>query len=369
MLASCREKVDNSIKYGGGESVNIVLLEELKLNATTESDNPITYYSDNDMVVTVNSEGVIKGKNVGMANVTISNTIDVITVKVTVSLYEEPTTDFYVSKDEISKIYGQPNYIVDSGDTTVYIYGSGNDWYSYAVWEMDFFFIDDQYIESDLYIRSDVETRLDEFLNNNYYYQRSDTINQGNDTTEIYHNYPYWLYWYCAKILGYGKCDLVLVPINMQFKLVIRGTFSEYPIIDDDYPPIENEKCTVTITNEKNKTTELNLILEDTYSINSIPANKRALKTIRITRQGLNNAGRHFCESFVEATMEEIRSQAERITVNVFATTNPKNSLHIAKRVFKAASRANVSHLYVFQQNKNKATDRWYFEERGHKIY
>ncbi|MBQ2908090.1 MAG: hypothetical protein IJE47_10045 [Bacteroidales bacterium] len=184
MLASCREKVDNSIKYGGGESVNIVLLEELKLNATTESDNPITYYSDNDMVVTVNSEGVIKGKNVGMANVTISNTIDVITVKVTVSLYEEPTTDFYVSKDEISKIYGQPNYIVDSGDTTVYIYGSGNDWYSYAVWEMDFFFIDDQYIESDLYIRSDVETRLDEFLNNNYYYQRSDTIND-----EIYYIY------------------------------------------------------------------------------------------------------------------------------------------------------------------------------------
>ena len=184
MLASCREKVDNSIKYGGGESVNIVLLEELKLNATTESDNPITYYSDNDMVVTVNSEGVIKGKNVGMANVTISNTIDVITVKVTVSLYEEPTTDFYVSKDEISKIYGQPNHIVDSGDTTVYIYGSGNDWYSYAVWEMDFFFIDDQYIESDLYIRSDVETRLDEFLNNNYYYQRSDTIND-----EIYYIY------------------------------------------------------------------------------------------------------------------------------------------------------------------------------------
>ena len=184
MLASCREKVDNSIKYGGGESVNIVLLEELKLNATTESDNPITYYSDNDMVVTVNSEGVIKGKNVGMANVTISNTIDVITVKVTVSLYEEPTTDFYVSKDEISKIYGQPNYIVDSGDTTVYIYGSGNDWYSYAVWEMDFFFIDNQYIESDLYIRSDVETRLDEFLNNNYYYQRSDTIND-----EIYYIY------------------------------------------------------------------------------------------------------------------------------------------------------------------------------------
>lgn len=178
LLSSCREKVDHSIKYNGTKTINIVLLEELKLDVTTESNNPITYHSDNEMVVTVNSEGVIKSKNVGEANVTISNTIDVITVKVTVSLYEEPTTDFYVSKDEISNIYGQPNYIVDSGDTTVYIYGSGNDWYSYAVWEMDFFFIDNQYIESDLYIISDVELRLDEFLDNNYFYQYSDTINE-----------------------------------------------------------------------------------------------------------------------------------------------------------------------------------------------
>lgn len=178
LLSSCREKVDHSIKYNGTKTINIVLLEELKLDVTTESNNPITYHSDNEMVVTVNSEGVIKSKNVGEANVTISNTIDVITIKVTVSLYEEPTTDFYVSKDEISNIYGQPNYIVDSGDTTVYIYGSGNDWYSYAVWEMDFFFIDNQYIESDLYIRSDVELRLDEFLDNNYFYQYSDTINE-----------------------------------------------------------------------------------------------------------------------------------------------------------------------------------------------
>lgn len=177
MLASCKGKVDNSIKYNGGEIVNIVLLEEFKLNATTESENPITYYSDNDMVLTVTSDGVIKGKNIGEANVTISNSINEVTIKVIVSLYEEPTTNFYVSKEEISRIYGHPNYTINSGDTTVYIYGSGNDWYSYAVWEMDFFFINNQYIEADLYIRSDVETRLDEFINNNYYFQSNDTIN------------------------------------------------------------------------------------------------------------------------------------------------------------------------------------------------
>lgn len=189
------------------------------------------------------------------------------------------------------------------------------------------------------------------------------------NTTDSYHNYPYWWYWYCAKILGYGKCDLIRVSIHMQFKLVIRGTFPEYPIMHDDYPAIENEECPVTITNEENNSKEINLILEDTYCINSISVNKRELKTIRIRRPSLNNASRHFSESLVETTMKEIRTQAEKITVNVFATTNPKTSFHIARRVFKTASRSNVSHLYVFQQNKNQATDRWYFEEKGHKIY
>ena len=185
LLSSCgREVVDESIKYNGTKTINIVLLEEMNLEVTSESENAITYFSDNEMVVTGSSAGVIKGKNIGEANITISNTVDQITIKVIVSLYEEPCKDFNISQDEIEKIYGAPKYIMESGDTTAYIYGSGNDWYSYAVWEMDFFFIDDQYIESDLYIRSDVELRLDEFLNNNYFYQYSDTINE-----QIYHIY------------------------------------------------------------------------------------------------------------------------------------------------------------------------------------
>lgn len=184
LLSSCGGGVDHSIKYDGGNTVNIVLLEELNLNVTSESDQPITYFSDNEMVVTVSSSGVIKGKNVGEANITISNTINEIIVKVVVSLYEEPTTNFYISKEEMRNIYGDPNFTKEIGDTTAYIYGSGNNWYSYAVWEMDLFFISNQYVEADLYIRSDVELRLDEFLNNNYFYQYSDTINE-----QIYHIY------------------------------------------------------------------------------------------------------------------------------------------------------------------------------------
>lgn len=189
LLSSCEKdnettdhpKKTYDIKYNGNDIVNIVLREERDLNVS--SDYQLYYYSDNESAVTI-EDGVIYGKNVGEANITISNSTDSIVIHVIVSLYEEPCKDFNISQDEIEKIYGAPKYIMESGDTTAYIYGSGNDWYSYAVWEMDFFFIDDQYIESDLYIRSDVELRLDEFLNNNYFYQYSDTINE-----QIYHIY------------------------------------------------------------------------------------------------------------------------------------------------------------------------------------
>lgn len=185
-LYSCGERVDHSIKYDGGDTINIVLLEEMNLNATSESDDPIIYFSDNEMVVTVSQSGIIYGKNIGEANITISNPNDQVVVKVIVSLFEEPTLNFGISTEEIINIYGQPNHTVSDGDTTAYIYGSGNSWYSYAVWEMDFFFVDNQYIESDLYIRSDVEPRLNEFLDNKYYYQGNDTIN--NNLYHIYLN-------------------------------------------------------------------------------------------------------------------------------------------------------------------------------------
>lgn len=171
LWASCGRD-DDSINYSGKETLNIVLLEELNLNAT--SDLELSYHSDNELVVTVTPDGVIKGKNVGEANVTISNSVNSITLKVVVSLFEEPTFNFGISQDGIIDIYGEPNY--NFGDT-IFIYGSGNNWYSYAVWEMDFFFINNQYVESDLYIRNSVEPRLDEFLNNSYYYHGNDTIN------------------------------------------------------------------------------------------------------------------------------------------------------------------------------------------------
>jgi len=66
-------------------------------------------------------------------------------------------------------------------------------------------------------------------------------FNQGfvMNRKRVYHDYCYAWYWFCAKILGIKSCDLVLVPIHMQFKLVIRATFQEYPLDETEYPVVE----------------------------------------------------------------------------------------------------------------------------------
>lgn len=184
-LSSCNPNDKNEINYDGKNSIEIVLLEEYDLGITSKSE--LSYYSDNEMVVTINENGVIKGKNVGEANVTIENEVNQITIKVTVNIFEEPTTSFGLSPKSIENIYGAPNY--NFGDT-IYRYGGGNDWYSYAVWRMDFFFKYNSYYECDLYINSDLDIRIDQFLSDNYHYYQTitDTIAEEIVTLELFLN-------------------------------------------------------------------------------------------------------------------------------------------------------------------------------------
>lgn len=185
ILSSCKNRNRYEINYDGPATIDIVLLEELGLNVT--SDYPLTYYSDNELVVTVSENGVILGKNIGEANVVISNAESTLTLKVVVSLFEEPTTSFGLSPKSIENIYGAPNY--NFGDT-IYRYGGGNDWYSYAVWRMDFFFKYNSYYECDLYINSDLDIRIDQFLSDNYHYYQTitDTIAEEIVTLELFLN-------------------------------------------------------------------------------------------------------------------------------------------------------------------------------------
>ena len=131
IITSCGKKIDKTIKYNGSKDVNIVLQESYNLNASSEEE--LTYYSDNSLIVTVDKNGKIFGKNIGEANITISNSENSVNVHVNVTLFEEPTLDFGCNQEKILSLYGQPTISTDS----VIIY---TNWYSYAVWSMSFFF-------------------------------------------------------------------------------------------------------------------------------------------------------------------------------------------------------------------------------------
>lgn len=191
------------------------------------------------------------------------------------------------------------------------------------------------------------------------------TMNRMN----VYHDYSYIWYCYCSKILGIEKCNLVLVPIYMQFKLVIQSVFNEFPTDETTYPVQDNE-VTVKISkaNWSSSPNEINLLLEDTYPITTkqIPPTNRNLPTLKISRNDGKSVGRHFSQQYIESIINEVRHLDNGVKVNVYATTNPMNTYNIAKRVFTNATRGNVAELYVYQQESSK--DRL-FGNKGKKIY
>lgn len=118
------------------------------------------------------------------------------------------------------------------------------------------------------------------------------------NTKNVYHNYPYIWYWICAKVLGYAKCNLKLVPIYLQFKLVMNDTFAEYDVgTDDDYPIIENEEIKISKLNWNQVSQEINLVLVDTYPItkSQLPVLKKTLSTIVIVRKRPDQASELYC--------------------------------------------------------------------------
>jgi len=176
------------------------------------------------------------------------------------------------------------------------------------------------------------------------------------NTKNVYHDYPYIWYWFCAKILGYKKCNLKLVPIYMQFKLGLRDTFNKYDVgSDNDYPTKDDEIIDVYKKNFDHISNEINLILADTYPLSEdqLPLNKKRLATIIIERDK-GNVSRYFSPNFIEKIVNEVRGLPDNVkAINVYATTNPKHTLKIACDVFKMAERGNIERLVVFQQEPN----------------
>lgn len=146
--------------------------------------------------------------------------------------------------------------------------------------------------------------------------------------------------------VGNKKCNLILVPIYMQFKLVIENIFEEYPFDEAAFPMDEGELvCIIEKKNMEADLSEINLILEDTYVIESeqIPCCKQNLPTIKISRNNGKSHTRRYSPNFINAISEEIRRLPQVSIVNIYATTNPRNMVQIIRSTFKWQTEAMLS--------------------------
>lgn len=173
----------------------------------------------------------------------------------------------------------------------------------------------------------------------------------------IYHKHSYLAYYFCAGILGYKKCNLRLVPIYLQFKLIINGIFDEYIYSDGIHKAPYNEgEAEIYFENELNYTQKINLILIDTYSIQKgqLPAGVLNLTSIYIERcRDQNDNVRYTSEKFVNKVLNTIRQLPNFVTeINIFATLNPENCYNIVKEIFSTGGRDNIKHLWVYQQSR-----------------
>lgn len=194
-------------------------------------------------------------------------------------------------------------------------------------------------------------------------YNRNETMNVLN----IYHDYCYAWYFFCAKVLRIRKCNLVHVPIAMQLNLCINSTFKEYVFNEKEIPSIDSEIIKIRKLNWISKHHIVNLILEDTYPVctNQIPEELRDLPTLIISRNNGDSFSRHYSRPFIDSILTELHKLNDGVQINLFATTNPRHTHSIAKSAFMNASKGNIVHLRVFQY----LHDIKIYDKKGVKIF
>lgn len=185
--AGCKKKDESkstALAYNDTNPIKMVFHGYHQVNATSDYDIKYTAIQDNDTceVLTVNSTGRLYGKNVGNAFVKLNNGYETKKVGVRVDLFREPTFNFGCSTGKIKSLYGEPYYKAMMDTLLVYIY-TGKDGYSYACGEMDFFFYEGRYLESDVFINKNFTDQLEQYLDEHFVF---DSIM--HDTLSLYHN-------------------------------------------------------------------------------------------------------------------------------------------------------------------------------------
>lgn len=184
------------------------------------------------------------------------------------------------------------------------------------------------------------------------YYLRKDNCEKVFCYKNKYHNYPYVCF-LVARFLGIKKCSLVRVPIGLQYKLLIKSTFSEY--ITEE---LTKDECSIVVREEHSnkKSSKICIVISDTYSISvrrQIPDKLKNYGVIHIARVGGNY--RAINKQLVEKVTDVVNNlPKETDEVLLFATTNPLHNQLIAKACFTCAGRGRIKWLTVYQQDSDE---------------
>lgn len=192
----------------------------------------------------------------------------------------------------------------------------------------------------------------------------SETLNRANR----YHDKPYWWYLFCSVILGYNSCNLILVPLPMQYKLILRSTFKNYPLDLDLFPEYNYDVIVDKSESLYKQDLEcVNLIISDTYPIveSQIPIQYKGAPYISLSRKAGNIGERLYLPKLVKQVVKEVRLLKDHSKINIFSTTNPKNTYHIVMQAFLLANRGNIEEVYVFQQNNTGIRS---FKDKGVRV-
>ena len=166
---SCKKdgnEKSKSLTFNGNNPYTMALRDTIALPVSSDYD--VTVTSANNNVVRPYHGSKVIGWNVGETSITISNGYESVNVDVNVDLFVEPTFEFGCSPSHIRSYYGSPfKSAYDDDGTLRYIYTSQHG-YSWACGQMDFLFDNSQYIESQVYIKENMDYLLNNYITANF---------------------------------------------------------------------------------------------------------------------------------------------------------------------------------------------------------
>ncbi len=168
--------------------------------------------------------------------------------------------------------------------------------------------------------------------------------------TDIYGNYPVFVYYIAWLLLGYKKVNLKMKPIPLQFQLLNINALKCY---DDTEYSEKHYKYKVTHKGKLDKNTkQINIIVSDTYTIDfdKLPKSVVDNYTINIDRED-GKGIRTSSTELIEIIIKEVQNSKKYCkNFNLFLSTPATTNKRIFCQVFQTGLRDKFI-LNIYQQD------------------